>query len=68
MSTYTVKATSKTTYNDPEKGIVNGVLIVFMMDQYNERGEVRIPEMSASAAQSAIEKYVAERDKLAGSI
>jgi hypothetical protein len=66
MSDYTIQSTMKTTYNDPIKGIVNGVLVIFTMDKYKERGEVRIPEMSATLAKEAIEKYVDERDALAG--
>jgi hypothetical protein len=67
MSTpYEITSTTKTTYNDPDKGIVNGVLIRFRMTAYGESGEVRVSEMSATIATKAIEKYVAERDKLAG--
>lgn len=64
-SAYEITGTTKSIYNDPDKGIVNGVKVSFKMLAYDERGEVNIPVMSAQAAKEAIEKYVSERDQLA---
>ncbi len=66
MTAYTILSTQPTVYNDPVNNIVNGVLIRFRMDAYNEVSEVRIPEMDAAQARAAIEKVVSQRDTLAG--
>ena len=65
MSKYTIIDTSPTVYQDKTKGVVNGVLVRFSMDDYNEVHEVRVPEMNVKTVQAAIEKVVKERDDLA---
>lgn len=66
MSAYTIISTTNTTYNDPDLGITNGVLVVFRMLAYNERGEVRVPSMDAKVIKEKVDAYVAQRDALAG--
>ena len=62
---YTILTTMPTVYNDPVEGIVNGVLVRFRMDAYNEVHEVRIPKLDAGLAKQAIEQAIAQRDALA---
>lgn len=62
---YTIIDTQPTTYNDPVKGIVNGVLIRFRLDDYDELHEVRIPSMDNALARAAIERVLKQRDELA---
>ena len=64
-STYTVLDTQPTVYQDPVKGIVNGVLVRFTIDDYNEVHEVRVLEMNVKTVQAATEKVVKQRDELA---
>jgi hypothetical protein len=64
-SPYTILATIPTVYNDPDLGVVNGVLVRFRIYAYNEVHEVRIPKLDAAVAQAAILAVVTERDKLA---
>lgn len=66
MSKYTILSTIPTTYNDPVEGVVNGVLVRFRLDAYNEVHEVRIPKPDTQLAIQAVEKVVAFRDELAG--
>jgi hypothetical protein len=63
---YTIVDTSPTIYQDAIKGVVNGVLVRFTMDAYNELHEVRVPELNAATVKTAIEKAVSQRDELAG--
>lgn len=65
MTAYTIIDTGPTVYQDKSKGIVNGVLVRFRMDAYDEVHEVRIPEMKTAIAKAAIEAAIAERDALA---
>lgn len=64
-STYTVLDTQPTIYQDPVKGIINGVLVRFTIDNYNEVHEVRVTELNVKTVQAAIEKIVKQRDELA---
>jgi len=64
-SNYTIVETQPTVYQDPIKGIVNGVLVRFTLDAYNEVHEVRVPEMNVKTVQAAIAKVVKQRDELA---
>ena len=65
MSSYEIVSSTPTTYQDAIAGVVNGVLIRFKIEPYNEVHEVRIPRMEAKLAQTAIEQVVEERDALA---
>jgi hypothetical protein len=65
MSTYTIQSTQPTIYQDSLLGVVNGVLVRFTIDNYDELHEVRVPKMDATLVKAAIEKVVAERDALA---
>ena len=65
MTTYTILDTQPTVYLDPVKGVLNGVLVRFRMDAYNEVHEVRVPELNVKVVQDAIEKQVKQRDDLA---
>ena len=66
MTTYTILDTQPTVYQDQVRGIVNGVLVRFRMDAYNEVHEVRVPEMNVQTVKKAIEAIVTQRDELAG--
>lgn len=66
MSTYTIIDTTPAVYQDKLKGIVNGVLVRFRIDQYDEVHEVRVPELRVDLVKDAIEKVITERDQLAG--
>lgn len=65
MSGYTILSTTPTTYQDPIAGIINGVLVRFRMDVYNEVHEVRVPRMDVNVVKAAIEETVTGRDALA---
>lgn len=65
MSNYTILDTQPTVYQDPIKGVVNGVLVRFRIDPYNEVHEVRVPQMDVALVKDAIEKVVTQRDELA---
>lgn len=65
MSAYTIISTQPTVYQDPDQGVVNGVLIRFRLDDYDEVQEVRIPKLDAGLAQAAIKEVVDQRDALA---
>lgn len=66
MSTYTIIDTTPAVYQDKLKGIVNGVLVRFRIDPYDEVHEVRVPELRVDLVKDAIEKVIIERDQLAG--
>lgn len=65
MSTYTILSTTPTIYQDSARGVVNGVLVKFRIEPYNEVHEVRVAEMNVTLVKNAIEKVVASRDDLA---
>lgn len=65
MTNYTIIDTQPTVYQDKNKGVVNGVLVRFTMQAYDEVHEVRVPELKVDLVKAAIEKAVAERDALA---
>jgi len=65
MTKYTILTTQPTTYQDQALGIVNGVLVRFRLDDYNEVHDVRVPKMDVSAVKTAIEDVVKQRDELA---
>ena len=65
MTTYTILDTQPTVYQDKVKGVVNGVLVRFTLDAYDEVHEVRVPELKVDLVKNAIEVVVAERDALA---
>ena len=62
---YSIVDTQPTVYQDPIKGVVNGVLVRFTLDDYNEVHEIRVPEMNVQTVKTAIEKVVKQRDDLA---
>jgi len=62
---YTIVDTQPTVYQDAIKGIVNGVLVRFTLDAYNEVHEVRVPKMDVSTVKAAIDEVVKQRDDLA---
>ncbi len=61
---FTILASIPTVYSDPVNGIVNGVLVRFKLDQYDEVHEVRIPKMDAKLAAQAIAEVADQRDAL----
>lgn len=63
---FTVLSTSPTTYNDPVAGIVNGVLVRFRLNDYNEVHDVRLPSLDPKAVVAAMTKVADQRDELAG--
>jgi hypothetical protein len=65
MSKYTIIDTQPTVYQDKSKGVLNGVLVRFRIDDYDETHEVRVPDMNVKNVQDAIEKVVKQRDDLA---
>ena len=65
MTAYTILDTQPTVYQDKSKGVINGVLVRFRMDAYDEVHEIRIPELKVATVKLAIEKAVQERDALA---
>lgn len=65
MTNYTIIDTQPTVYQDKNKGVVNGVLVRFTMQAYDEVHEVRVPELKVDLVKTAIEKAVTERDALA---
>jgi hypothetical protein len=62
---YTIIDTQPTVYQDKSKGIVNGVLVRFTLDDYDEVHEVRVPRMDVTIVKAAIEAVSKERDALA---
>ena len=62
---YTIISTQPTIYSDPVKGVVNGVLVKFSLDDYGEYNEVRVPKMDAKIVKASIEEVVKQRDELA---
>lgn len=66
MAEYTIINTQPHTYLDPDRGAVTGVKVVFRMLEFDERAEINLPKMDATAAKAAIEKYIAERKALMG--
>lgn len=64
MSSYTIISSVPTTYNDPERGIVNGVLVKVRLQPYNEVHDLRVPEMNVTLVKAAADKLLAERDAL----
>lgn len=64
MTNYTILDTQPTVYQDKNKGVVNGVLVRFRMEAYDEVHEVRVPEMKVELVKAAIEKAIKERDAL----
>ena len=64
MPNYKINFTDKTTYNDPVKGIINGVLVSYTMTDYNEVHEIRVPTMDANLVKAEIEKAIKARDEL----
>ena len=65
MTSYTIITTQPTVYQDTIAGIVNGVLVRFKLDDYNEIHDVRVPKMDVTAVKAAIEEVVKQRDDLA---
>lgn len=65
MGKYKINFTDKTTYNDPVKGVINGVLVSYTMTDYNEVHEIRVPTMDANLIKSEIEKAITARDEIA---
>lgn len=63
-SSYTIVGTQPTVYNDPVQGVVNGALVRFKINDYDEVHEVRIPKLDAKLAKSAIEDYIKQRDAI----
>jgi len=64
---FQVVGTFPTTYSDPVQGIVNGVLVRFIMTDYNEVGEIRNASPDVTQVVAKINAYIANRDKLAQS-
>lgn len=62
---FTIQTTQPTIYQDPIAGVVNGVLVRFTLDKYNEVHEVRVPRMDVTLVREAIQKISDERDALA---
>ena len=62
---YTIIETTPTVYQDKSKGIVNGVLVRFTLDDYDEVHEVRVPKMDVAQVKTAIEEVAKQRDALA---
>lgn len=65
MSSYTIISTTPAVYQEKDNSVVNGVLVKFNIQPYDEIHEVRVPKMDVSLAKTAIETTVAERDMLA---
>lgn len=65
MSTYTILSTTPAVFQDKDNSIVNGVLVKFNIQPYDEVHEVRVAKMDVSLVKAAIEKTVNERDMLA---
>lgn len=65
MTSYTILDTQPTVYQDKARGVINGVLVRFRLDAYDEVHEVRVPEMKVDVVKQAIENVVTERDALA---
>lgn len=65
MSTYTILSTTPAVFQDRDNSIVNGVLVKFNIQPYDEVHEVRVAKMDVSLVKAAIEKTVSERDLLA---
>jgi len=65
MSKYIVRSTEPVLMPDAKRGAINGVLITIYLPDYDEVHEIRIPEMNAKLAQTAIEQFVKQRDTLA---
>jgi hypothetical protein len=65
MSTYTILETQPTVYQDHVKGVINGVLVRFTIDDYNEVHDVRVPKMDTAMVKAAIDEVVSQRDALA---
>ena len=63
---YEILSTTPTVYQDPVKGVVNGVLVKVRLTKYNEVHDVRVPEMNVATVKKAVEKLSADRDALAG--
>lgn len=65
MSGYTIIDTTPAVYQDKTKGIVNGVLVRFRIDNYDEVHEIRVPELKVDLVKTEIERLIHERDALA---
>ncbi len=64
MTSYTVIDSQPTVYQDEKRQVVNGVLVRFRMNAYDEVHEVRVPSLIKALVKAAIEKMVTERDEL----
>lgn len=62
---YTIVRMSPTTYIDEFGKAVNGWLITFRLNDYNEVGEVRVSSMDVTETTKAIEAVITYRDSLA---
>lgn len=65
MSSYTILSTTPAVFQDRDNSIVNGVLVKFNIQPYDEVHEVRVAKMDVTLVKAAIEKTVSERDALA---
>ena len=62
---YSILTTAPTVYNDPAKGIINGILVTYRMNEFDEVHEVRVIKMDVKLVKDAIEAALAEREELA---
>lgn len=65
MSSYTIIGTTPAVFQDKDNSIVNGVLVKFNIQPYDEVHEVRVAKMDVELVKAAIDKLVSERDALA---
>lgn len=63
-TTYKILSTQQIVYQDSVQGVINGVLVKFRLDPYNEVHEVRVPKMDVSLVKAAIVEMLEQRDAL----
>ncbi len=64
MSSFTIISTTPAVFQDKDNSIVNGVLVKFNIQPYDEVHEVRVAKMDVSTVKAAIDKVVSDRDAL----
>lgn len=63
-SKYSVMSTQPTIYLDKQNKPINGFLVTFLILQYDEVLNVRVPALNAAAIDKEISKMIVEREKL----
>ncbi len=62
---YMIERTAPTTYIDGRGNAIQGFIVYFRIEQFDESHEVRVPSLNAGAVTKAIEAIVTNREGLA---